>query len=253
MKLAVSACLLGENVRYDGGHKRDRFITDQLSNYSEFISFCPEAMAFGTPRPSIRMVVKGEEISILSNKDGADLTQKLQEFSNKELSRIAEQELCGIIFKSKSPSCGLNSSKTYLANGFSEGKRNGMFAGVCHEYFDYLPMEEEGRLEDDWLRENFIMQIFAYEAVQKLQKSASNMKELVSFHTKYKFMLQAKDEKLYREMGKLVGNHEERSFTEVLSAYVLMFKQAIAKKVHANAIETCLSTWLDFLKMSFQR
>ena len=152
MKLAVSACLLGENVRYDGGHKRDRFITDQLSNYSEFISFCPEAMAFGTPRPSIRMVVKDEEISILLNK-----------------------------------------------------------------------------------------------AVQKLQKSASNMKELVSFHTKYKFMLQAKDEKLYREMGKLVGNHEERSFTEVLSAYVLMFKQAIAKKVHANAIETCLSTWLDFL------
>ena len=248
MNIAVSACLLGEQVRYDGGHKRDRFITDELSRYCEYTSFCPEAIAFGTPRPSIRMIVEDEQMQIISNKDGDDLTQTLVSFSNKELSRIAQNDLCGIIFKSKSPSCGMKSSKTYRANGFSEGKRDGVFAGLCREHFEYLPMEEEGRLEDDWLRENFIMQIFAYDAIQKLKMSASSMNDLVLFHTKSKFMLQAKDEKLYRQMGKLVGNHEQKSFEEIFAEYELMFKMAIAKKSSRKRDRNVLEHMTGFFK-----
>lgn len=248
MKLAVSACLLGEKVRYDGGHKRDRFITDQLSAYCSYVPFCPEALAFGTPRPSIRMVRDGEQNHIISNKDGADLTEHLLGFSNQELQKIASENLCGIIFKSKSPSCGLGSSKTYLQNGFSEGKSDGIFVSLCRKQFPHLPMEEEGRLVDDWLRENFIMQIFAYKSFENLKKNAPNMKKLVEFHTKNKFMLQAKDEKLYRELGKIVGNHESFSFNEILLSYEEKFKTAIAKKSSRKRDKNVLEHMAGFFK-----
>lgn len=248
MHLAVSACLLGEKVRYDGGHKRDRFITDELSRYCEYTSFCPEAIAFGIPRPSIRMVVDSNNISIQSNKDGSDLTETLTQHSNQELDRIAKHELCGIIFKSKSPSCGLGSSKSYLTNGFAEGKRDGIFAALCREHFPYMPMEEEGRLEDSWLRENFVMQIFAYKAVQDLHKTATKMANLVDFHRKNKFMLQAKDEKIYRQMGALVGNHEDKKFQTLLDEYVLLFKEAIAKKSSRKRDRNVLEHMSGFFK-----
>ena len=248
MKLAVSACLIGEKVRYDGGHKRDRFVTDELSRYCSYIPFCPEALAFGTPRSSIRMVHEDGENHIVSNKDGADLTEHLLGFSNLELQRIANEDLCGIIFKSKSPSCGLGSSKTYLPNGFAEGKSDGMFVSICRKKFPYLPMEEEGRLVDDWLRENFIMQIFAYKSFEDLKKNAPDMKKLIKFHTKNKFMLQAKDEKLYRELGKIVGNHNSFSFFETFLFYEEKFKSAIAKKSSRKRDRNVLEHMAGFFK-----
>ena len=248
MNIAVSACLLGEKVRYDGGHKRDRFITDELSKYADFIAFCPEAIAFGTPRPSIRTVVYEDGVHIIANKEGSDVTQKLLEFSSKELERVVLSQPSGIIFKSKSPSCGMGSSKAYLENGFREGKIDGMFVDLCKKRFPFIPMEEEGRLEDDWLRENFIMQIFAYDAIQKLKITASSMSDLVLFHTKNKFMLQAKDEKLYRQMGKLVGNHEQKSFEEIFAEYELMFKMAIAKKSSSKRDRNVLEHMTGFFK-----
>ena len=248
MNIAVSACLLGEKVRYDGGHKRDRFITDELSKYAEFMAFCPEAIAFGTPRPSIRTVVQEDGVHIISNKEGSDVTQKLLEFSNQELERVALFEPSGIIFKSKSPSCGMGSSKAYLPNGFCEGKIDGMFVDLCKKRFPLIPMEEEGRLVDDWLRENFIMQVFAYDSFQQLKKSAPNMNELVAFHTKNKFMLQAKDEKLYREMGKIVGNHDSLSFDEIFATYEEKFKSAIAKKSSRKRDQNVLEHMTGFFK-----
>lgn len=248
MKLAISACLLGEKVRYDGGHKRDRFITDELSKYAEFMAFCPEAIAFGTPRPSIRTVVYEDGVHIIANKEGIDVTDTLLEFSSKELERVADFEPSGIIFKSKSPSCGMGSSKAYLPNGFCEGKIDGMFVSLCKKRFPFIPMEEEGRLVDDWLRENFIMQVFAYDSMQILKKSAPSMNELVVFHTKNKFMLQAKDEKLYREMGKIVGNHDALSFDEILSAYEEKFKTAIAKKSSRKRDRNVLEHMAGFFK-----
>lgn len=248
MKLAVSACLLGEKVRYDGGHKRDRFITNELSHYCSFIPFCPEALAFTTPRSSIRIVRDGDTNHIISNKDGADLTEHLLGFSNQELEKIASEDLCGIIFKSKSPSCGLGSSKTYLPNGFSEGKSDGMFAALCKTKFPYLPMEEEGRLVDDWLRENFIMQIFAYKSFEDLKKNTPNMQKLVTFHTKNKFLLQAKDEKLYREMGKIVANHDALAFDTIFDLYEEKYKTAIAKKSSRKRDRNVLEHMAGFFK-----
>lgn len=248
MNIAVSACLLGEKVRYDGGHKRDRFITDELSKYADYMAFCPEAIAFGTPRPSIRTVVYEDGVHIITNKESIDVTQTLLEFSNKELERVSDFAPSGIIFKSKSPSCGMRSSKAYLPNGFCEGKIDGMFVDLCKKRFPLIPMEEEGRLVDDWLRENFIMQVFAYESFEKLKKSDPSMNDLVLFHTKNKFMIQAKDEKLYREMGKVVGNHEQKSFDDIFVEYELMFKSAIAKKSSRKRDRNVLEHMSGFFK-----
>jgi uncharacterized protein YbgA (DUF1722 family)/uncharacterized protein YbbK (DUF523 family) len=247
MKIAVSGCLLGEKIRFDAGHKRDDFIVDELGKYAEYISFCPEHLAFGSPRTSIRMVKDEEHLKILSNKTGEDLSDVLLQTSQDELQRIKKENIRGIIFKSKSPTCGMSSSKVYLPNGFAEGKDDGVFASLCKKEFGYLPMEEEGRLCDAWLRENFVMQLFAYDAFERFKKDAT-MKNLVDFHQSYKFLLQSKDEKIYRELGYIVGNHEKKSFEETLQAYEMLFKSAISKKSSIGKTRNVLEHMAGFLK-----
>lgn len=248
MNIAVSACLLGEKVRFDGGHKHDRFVTDELGKYASLIPFCPEIVAFGVPRPSIRLVNKEGDYRVISNKNGDDLTDMLQDKSYLEFQKIAQNDLTGIIFKSKSPSCGMGSAKAYLENGFADSKADGVFVAICKEKFPLLPMEEEGRLQDDWLRENFIMQLFAYNSFEVLKKSNPTMKMLVDFHTKNKFLLQAKDEKMYRVLGNIVGNHENLSFDEVFANYEQNFKTAIAKKSSIKRNRNVLEHMSGFFK-----
>jgi len=253
MKLAISACLLGEKVRFDKGHKRDAFVMDELSRYAEFISFCPEHFAFGSPRPSIRLVStqeKGERV--ISNKTQEDLSETLFKTVNDDLQKVKNAQVSGIIFKSKSPSCGLGSAKLYLENGFAEGKGDGIFASLCRKEFPLLPMEEEGRLLDPWLRENFVMQVFAYNAFERFKKEAV-MKDLVNFHQYNKFMLQSKDEILYRTLGNIVANHEKRSFEQVLQEYELGFKKAIAQKTSIGKIRNVLEHMAGFVKKSLSQ
>jgi uncharacterized protein YbgA (DUF1722 family)/uncharacterized protein YbbK (DUF523 family) len=248
MKIAVSGCLLGEKIRFDAGHKHDRFITEKLGKYAEYISFCPEHLAFGTPRPSVRLVSDNGKLIVESNKTKADLTDALNATSASELERIGKEPLRGIIFKSKSPSCGMGSAKNYLPNGMSEGKIDGVFAAMCKAEFDYLPMEEEGRLQDAWLRENFVMQVFAYDAIETFRASDPKMKDLVKFHTINKFMLQSKDEQLYRHLGNVVANPDKRPFDDVLDDYVTGFKQAIDKKSSIKRNRNVLEHLAGFFK-----
>ncbi len=248
MKIAVSSCLLGNKVRFDGGHKHDPFITDALSKYADFIPFCPENLAFGNPRPSLRIVRDDGGLIVQSNKDQSDLTAAVYKASQADLESISQHLLCGIIFKSKSPSCALNSAKAYLANGFAEGKTDGIFAALCKEKFPLLPMEEEGRLNDPWLRENFIMQLFAYNDFETFKLNNSDMKALVDFHQSYKFMLQSKDELLYRKLGKIVGNHEKKQLGELLDEYELLFKTAIAQKSSIGKTRNVLEHMAGFIK-----
>ncbi len=248
MTLAISACLLGEKIRFDGGHKRDRFITDELSHFANFVPFCPENLAFGTPRPSVRLVRVENKIHVHSNKTGENLTEALEQTSRDELSKLESKNLCGIIFKSKSPSCGMKSAKLYLENGFTEGKEDGVFARMCRERYPLLPMEEEGRLEDAWLRENFVMQIFAYSAYETFKESSPSIKDLVQFHTIHKFMLQAKDEILYRELGNVVANRDSHSLETLLGIYELGFKTAIARKSSIKKTRNVLDHLTGFFK-----
>lgn len=248
MKIAVSGCLLGEKVRFDSGHKRDDFVMDELSLYAEYVSFCPENMAFSNPRPSIRLVKNEDEsVKVESNKTGDDLSSQMHEASLKDLQNIASHELRGIIFKSKSPSCGLMSAKVYLDNGFAYGKDDGIFAAMCREKFPLLPMEEEGRLCDAWLRENFVMQLFAYDNFEKFKQAAS-MKSLVEYHRVNKFMLQSKNDVLYRKLGKIVGNHEHQKFEVLLGEYEVAFKTTIAIKSSKGKTRNVLEHMAGFVK-----
>ena len=248
MKIAVSGCLLGQKVRFDSGHKRDDFIMDELSNYAEYISFCPENLAFSNPRPSIRLIKdENKPLEVRSNKTGEDQSEALIEASKRDLESISTEDIRAIVFKSKSPSCGLGSAKIYQDNGYCEGKSDGVFVAMCKERFPLLPMEEEGRLCDAWLRENFVMQLFAYDSFENF-KTDANMHSLVNFHKENKFMLQSKDEALYRKLGKIVGNHEQTNFDEILSKYELLFKTAIAKKSSIGKTRNVLEHMAGFLK-----
>ena len=248
MTLAVSACLLGEKVRFDAGHKHYRFLTEQLGRYADFVPFCPEHLAFGTPRPSIRLVDDRTRRYVTSNKTGETVTDALVNASQIELNHLGLEPLCGIIFKAKSPSCGFGSAKLHLPNGHSEGKGDGVFVQMCREAFPLLPMEEEARLQDAWLRENFIMQVFAYDAVERLKSDLNGMHDLVKFHTANKFLLQSKDDQLYRQMGRTVANHDKKPLTNVLHDYERAFKTAIAKKSSIKRNRNALMHMAGFFK-----
>lgn len=231
MKLGVSTCLLGKKCRYDGGHKRYRFVTDILSEYFEFVPFCPEEDIFGTPREPIRLVKKDEKICVHRVKTKTDVTQELSQISKSLAFDIDEKTLCGFILKSKSPTCGLERVKVYKDSGMpldSDGV--GLFAKELVERFPNLPMEEEGRLEDEWLRENFLMQVFAYKDMAEFLSTNPNFKALVEFHSFYKYLLYAKSHVSYKRLGNIVANHEKKSFAGVLEEYKKFFLEAIAQK-----------------------
>ena len=249
MKIAVSGCLLGNEIRFNGGHSHDRFVTQNLGQYVEFVSFCPEHLAFGTPRSTIRLVEDEHEGYYVQSSDAlADVTEQLQNTNNIEIKKIEDDAIRGIIFKSKSPSCGLGSAMIYRTNGYSKEKGDGLFVRMCKEQFPLLPMEEEGRLNDPWLRENFIMQLFAYDDFENFKGSSPSMKDLVAFHQSYKFMLQAKNEMMYRELGQIVGNHDGLKFEEILRQYEILFKTAIAQKSSIGKNRNVLEHMAGFVK-----
>jgi len=232
MRLGISSCLLGKMCRYNGGHSRDAYIMNQLSSHFEFVPFCPEAIIFGTPRDTIRLVEDSSgAIKVVTSKDNRDVTQALSDISYQEATRAGEEKLCGFIFKSKSPTCGIERVKVYQENGpMNENKGMGLFADAIHKLYPYLPIEEEGRLQDAWLRENFLMQVVAYQDWFDFSASTPSMGDLVEFHTQYKYLIYAKSQNKYKELGNIVANHEKRSFDEILKLYEEGFLQAIAFK-----------------------
>lgn len=231
MKLGISSCLLGTMCRYDGGHSRDRFITDMLSDYFEFVPYCPEKMVFTTPREAIRLVKIDDEIRVRTSTGNVDVTQKLEDISKDLANELQNDDLCGFILKSKSPTCGMERVKVYPSEkGMSEKNGVGVFAKEIKEKYPLLPLEEEGRLEDAWLRENFLMQIFSYKNIFEFLKTKPSMKELVEFHTSYKYMIYAKSHQSYKELGRIVANHEKKEISIVLEDYKYAFLRAISLK-----------------------
>lgn len=231
MKLGISSCLLGTMCRYDGGHSRDRFIVDILGDYFEFSPFCPERMIFPTPREAIRLVRENEKIEVRTSNTDIDVTRDVENISKQLVDEIQEKELCGYILKSKSPTCGMERVKIYSKNaGQSENVGVGVFAQKLKEKFPLLPIEEEGRLGDPWLRENFLMQIFAYKALFEFLNTNPQQKDLVDFHTSYKYLLYAKSHEGYKSLGNIVANRDKKPLSVVLEDYKLLFLQTIYKK-----------------------
>ncbi|WP_321311812.1 DUF523 and DUF1722 domain-containing protein [Halarcobacter sp.] len=232
MKLGISSCLLGTMCRYDGGHSRDRFIVNELSNYFEFEAYCPEKLVFPTPRPAIRLVRSNGEVTVRTTNENEDVTNTITDISKELVKKIEDNQLCGFILKSKSPTCGMERVKIYpdKKNGQSENVGVGVFANELKNKFPYLPIEEEGRLGDPWLRENFLMQVFAYKSLHIFLDSKPSFNDLVKFHTSYKYMIYSKSHNYYKELGNIVANHEKESIEIVLEKYKKLFLEAIGQK-----------------------
>lgn len=231
MKLGVSSCLLGNLCRYDGAHAKDDYVVKILQKYFELVPYCPEHIVFGTPRDTIRLVQINENIKVMTNKTNSDVTDVLQKSALECALQMQQDNLCGFILKSKSPTCGLERVKVYQEiNAPSEKKGVGLFAQAIKEHSPYLPLEEEGRLNDDWLKENFLMQIFAYKDLHEFLQKKPNFNELVIFHTSYKYLIYAKSQTSYKHLGNIVANHAKKPLDAVLDEYKTGFLEAISLK-----------------------
>ncbi len=206
IRVGVSACLLGKPVRYDGGHKRDRYITDVLAVYFDFIPVCPEVeCGLPVPRETMHLVGDTEKPRLITSGAGLDHTEKMRRFCSYKVSRLADEDLCAFIFKKDSPSSGLYRVKVYGDSGPAQQKGRGLFAAAFVNRFPLLPVEEEGRLHDASLRENFIERVFCYQRWKQFLQNSPDYKKLVIFHARHKLQLMAHSPKHLSKMGKLVA------------------------------------------------
>jgi uncharacterized protein YbgA (DUF1722 family)/uncharacterized protein YbbK (DUF523 family) len=232
IKLGVSSCLLGEHVRYDGGHKHDRYITDTLGLYFSFVPVCPE-VGCGMPVPREAMRLEGDPASprLVSNRSRIDKTEQMLAFCRTRVRELETEDLCGFIFKKGSPSSGLYRVKVY-GNGMAARSGSGLFAAAMTSHFPLLPVEEEGRLNDPDIRENFIERVFSFRRWKDFLLNKPDMGGLVAFHTRHKLLIMAHSPPIYREMGTLVAHGKEMKGPELLQRYEELFMKALA--LHAT-------------------
>lgn len=241
IKLGISACLLGENVRYDGGHKLDRFLRDTLGRYVDYVPVCPEAeCGMGIPREAMRLEGNPDAPRLVTRSTRIDKTEMMVSWAKKRIARLASEDLCGFIFKSDSPSSGMERVKVYDEKGRPAKTGVGIFARMFMDAFPLLPVEEEGRLHDPQLRENFIERIFALRRWREVRGAGSPRGALVDFHTRHKLLLLPHSTKLYREMGKLVAEQKRHSLQDLWSKYEALLMEALklktSPKKHVNVL-----------------
>ncbi|MGB1009984.1 MAG: YbgA family protein [Thiolinea sp.] len=247
LPVGISSCLLGQQVRFDGGHKKNNYIVQTLGEYFDFQPFCPEVGAgLGIPRPTIRLVQATEDAPIraveVKNQE-ADHTAALQDYSEGIVGQL--QGLCGYILKKDSPSCGMERVKIYRQDRpASPPERNGsgIYVEIIRQHYPYLPMEEEGRLCDPILRENFVERVFVYHRWQQLEKAGITPASLVDFHSTHKYSIMAHNQAALRELGQLVaqaGKHDD--FAALCQQYFERLMIAMAERVsrgqHANVLQ----------------
>jgi uncharacterized protein YbgA (DUF1722 family)/uncharacterized protein YbbK (DUF523 family) len=231
IKLGISTCLLGENVRYDGGHKLDRFLTDTLGQYVEYVPVCPEVEC-GLPVPREAMHLEGDPESprLVTLRTKQDMTERMAGWAKKRVVGLEKEDLCGFIFKSDSPSSGMERVRVFNEKGMPVKKGVGMFARIFMEHFSLLPVEDEGRLHDPKLRENFVERIFTLKRWREVLAKKESRGNLVDFHTQHKLLILSHSPKHYQTMGKLVAQAKEIPLKELYQQYQTILMEALQLK-----------------------
>ncbi|CAB0150106.1 hypothetical protein PSI9734_00672 [Pseudidiomarina piscicola] len=208
IKVGISACLLGDEVRFDGGHKRSAFCTDELGRHVQFVKLCPEVgIGMPVPRPTIRLEQSPDGPRAIVPKTGEDVTERLIAFADRSQPHI--EQISGYVLCAKSPSCGMERVKLYNPeNGHARKEAQGIFAAQLQQRYPALPLEEDGRLNDPQLRENFVMRVFVYASWKSLPSPMSKA-DLLNFHTSLKLLLLAHNQQVYRELGRRVAKISE--------------------------------------------
>lgn len=241
IRVGISACLLGAPVRFDGGHKRDAFIVHQLGQCFEWVPVCPELeMGLGVPRESVRLVGSPTAPRLLASRSQRDHTAAMQHFAAARLEALVALDLHGYILKKDSPSCGLERVRVYGAHGACVRAGRGVFAAALVQCLPLLPVEEEGRLHDPRLRENFIERVFVYARWRALRQAAPTPASLVRFHTWHKLALMAHSPAHCRRLGHLVAQAGVLSLTDLLPSYEATCMEGLkilaTPRKHANVL-----------------
>ena len=241
IRIGISSCLLGQSVRFDSGHKRDAYINDVLAKHFEYVPFCPEvAIGMGIPRPPIRLVGDPDKPRAVGVRvEGIDVTEKLVDYANSVVADFPQ--ISGYLLKRGSPSCGMERVKVYTDKGMPKASTSGLYAGIIIRAFPNLPVEEEGRLNDPVLRENFVERVYVYDRWQRLREDEITPVKLVEFHTRHKFLLLSHSETHYRRLGRLVADAGMRNMQELSEEYfsVLMdgLKRRATRRRHSNVLQ----------------
>ncbi|WP_319558448.1 YbgA family protein [Thiomicrorhabdus sp.] len=252
LNVALSDCLSGCECRYNGGHAQDEFVIHQLAAYADFFKFCPEAPVLGTPREPIRLVQGNDSIRVVGTKSGRDVTDGLLDYTEKKLAFLQKQSLDGAVVKSRSPSCGLERIKVYRPSGEWFGSQDPMDQGVftkrLQEALPWIAIEEEGRLQDPWLRENFMLHVFTLARWRNFLQKQTGVADLQAFHRDHKYLLLSKNESLYRQMGPIVAEARKDTLQDSLQAYEGLLHRLLATKSNKGKMLNTLEHMYGYFK-----
>lgn len=263
-RIGISACLLGDPVRFDAGHKREPFLVDTFGPHVEWVKVCPEVEAgFGTPRDTMRLELRTtatrprggrfptDSLALVVPKTGVEVTEQLTRYASRKAASLAKADLSGFVLKKDSPSCGMERVKVYVEGAMAERGGRGLFAEALMAALPNLPVEEEGRLTDPRLRENFVERVFAYQRLRALFSARWTLGDLVKFHTAHKLTLMAHAPAAYRDLGRLVASAKERPRAALAAEYESGFMAALTRLAtpqrHANVLQHMLGYFTEAL------
>jgi uncharacterized protein YbgA (DUF1722 family)/uncharacterized protein YbbK (DUF523 family) len=230
IRIGISSCLLGQQVRYDGGHKRDRFLTETFGRFVEWVPVCPEVEAgFGTPREPMQLIGGHGSLRLVTVRTRRDVTDQLARYASRRVEQLAREDLSGYVLKKDSPSCGPDRVKVYGRSTPPARGGMGLFAAALQQRYPFLPIEDEGRLSDPRLRENFVERVFGYRRVRDLFAARWTNGDLVAFHAAHKLTLMAHSTAAYQSLGQLVANIKRLPRRDVETRYFEGFMTALAR------------------------
>lgn len=241
IRIGISSCLLGCKVRFDGGHKKDDFLVNTFGRWVKWVPVCPEVeVGMGTPRESIRLVRSAEGIRLVAPKSGKDWTGAMTEYSRRRVRELEAADLCGYVLKKDSPSCGMERVKVY-GDGMPTKSGRGVFAEILLDHSPDLPVEEEGRLCDPRLRDNFVERVFAFRRLKDHFSGRWTVGTLVAFHTAHKLQLMAHSPEVYTELGRMVagakGVPREKLEVEYRTAFMQGLKILATARRNTNVMQ----------------
>jgi len=228
IKTGISSCLLGNKVRYDGGHKWDRYVTETLGQYLEWVPVCPEVeCGLPVPREAMRLVGNPDSPRLVTIGSGIDHTERMMKWAENKLKDLEKKNLCGFIFKSRSPSSGIGGVKIYTPSGMPSHRGAGVFGNAFLQHFPLIPAIDDGRLHDPGLRDNFIERVFVYKRWKELTDRGLTLTGLVMFHTSHKLLILSHSQKHYAALGRLVATSKTRSLNDLQSEYVNILMESL--------------------------
>jgi uncharacterized protein YbbK (DUF523 family)/uncharacterized protein YbgA (DUF1722 family) len=251
VRIGVSSCLLGHRVRYDGGHKQNTFVVEGLGPRVQFVPVCPEVeLGLGTPRQTLRLVRRDDDVRLIMA-DGHDYTAAMRAFAKRRVNALKDDDLSGYVLKKDSPSCGMTRVKVYEPTGIPSKTGRGVFAEALLARWPHLPVEEEGRLQDTALRENFLERVAAYHRLQAMFAGRWTLGQLVQYHTAHKLAVLAHTTEGYRRLGRLVAEGKALGHPALRDAYTAEFMRAMTvlatPKKHANVLQHMLGYLRDLI------